>query len=134
MDSEVIEELTIEISSHPELLEPKGMHLQVEGEKVEMDDIKSNYMKESEIQEELKNVGIDNHLEIYYDGSYKFRRCEYCDGPLLGHLKEKCPKEDSSEDYVKEFEEYIKNIGEFKEAIQTFRVKNLTERIGKETW
>ena len=101
-------------------------------EKVEMDNIRSNYMKESEIQEELKNIRIKIHLEIYYDGSYKFRKCEYCDGPLLGHLKEKCPKEDYSEDDVKKFEKYIENIGEFKEAIQTFRIKNLTERTEKE--
>ena len=33
---------------------------------------------------------------------------------------------------MKKFEKYIENIGEFKEAIQTFRVKNLTERIGEE--
>ena len=42
----------------------------------------------------MKNVGVENHLEIYFDGSYEFRKCTYCDGPLLGHLKEKCPKED----------------------------------------
>ena len=61
-------------------------------------------MKESEIQEELKNVGIENYLWTYYDGSYEFRKCEYCDGPMLGHLKEKCPKVDYSEDDVKKFE------------------------------
>ena len=34
-------------------------------EKVEVNDIKSYYMKESDIMEELKNVGIKNHLEMY---------------------------------------------------------------------
>ena len=57
-------------------------------EKVQMEKIGSNYMKESKIQEELKNVGIENHLELNYVGGYKFRNCEYCNGPLLVHLKE----------------------------------------------
>ena len=51
MDYGVIEELSIEISSHLELPEPKGMHLLVEEEIVEIDNMKSNYMKVSDIQE-----------------------------------------------------------------------------------
>ena len=50
MDSGVIEELSIEISSHLEPPEPKGMHLLVEEEVVEMENMKSNYMKVSDIQ------------------------------------------------------------------------------------
>ena len=46
----------------------------------------SKYTKDSDIQEELKNVRIENHIEFYDDGRYEFRKCEYCDGPLLGHL------------------------------------------------
>ena len=52
MDSGVIEELSIEISSHLELPEPKGVHPQVEEKIVEMENMKSNYMKASDIQEE----------------------------------------------------------------------------------
>ena len=33
---------------------------------------------------------------------------------------------------MKKFEKYIENIGEFKESIWTFRVENLTKRIGEE--
>ena len=47
-----------------------------------MDNIKSNYKKVSKIQEEQKNVNIENHLEFNYQGDYVFRKCEYCDGPL----------------------------------------------------
>ena len=76
MDSGVIKELSIKISSHLELLEPKGVHPQVEEERVKMDYMKSNYMKGSEIQEELKNVTIENFLEFDNNGQYDFRRCE----------------------------------------------------------
>ena len=86
-------------------------------------------MKDNEIPEELKNVEIKNHLEVYYDVSYEFRKCEYCDEPLLGHLKPKCPKVDYSEDDVKKFERCIENIDEFKEAIRAVRVEKLTKRL-----
>ena len=76
-----------------ELQETKDEHRQVEEEKVEMD-IRNNYMTESEIQEELKNLNIENHLEYSYYGEYVFRKCAYCDGPLLGHLPTKCFKLD----------------------------------------
>ena len=85
MDSGVFKELSIKIRS---LLKPKGVHLQVEEERIKMDNIKSNYMKESDIQEELKNVVIENHLEFDNIGRYELR-CEYCNGPMLGHLKPK---------------------------------------------
>ena len=52
--------------------------------RVKMESISTNYKKVSEIQEELKNVNIENHLEFNYHGEYVFRKCEYCDGPLLG--------------------------------------------------
>ena len=51
-----------------------------------MDNIKSNYKKVSEIQEELKNVNIENHLEFNYQGDYVFKKYAFCDWPLLGHL------------------------------------------------
>ena len=100
-------------------------------------------MKESDIHEELKNVVIEYHLEFWYNGEYEFRRSEYCDGPMLGHLKPKCPKVEYSEKDVQRFEKHIKNIGGFKEAIWErekrlreravkLRVENLTEVLGEE--
>ena len=82
-----------------------------------MDNMKSNYMKVRDIQEELKNVVIENYLEFENTGKYEFRKCEDCNGPMIGHLKPKCPKVEYSEDDVMKFERYIKNIRGFQEAI-----------------
>ena len=95
-----------------------------------MDNIKSNYKKVSEIQEELKNVNIENHLEFNYQGDYVFKKCEYCDGPLLGHITQKCPKLDYDEKDVKKFENHLKNIGGFSEAVKR-RHKNHVEEVAK---
>ena len=43
-----------------------------------MDSISKNY-KESEIQEKLKNVNIENHLKFNYQGDCVFKKCEYYD-------------------------------------------------------
>ena len=87
MDSGVIKELSIKISSHPERPKLKGVYLLVEEERVEMDNMKSNYMKVSNIQEELKNVVIENYLEFENTGKYEFRKCEDCNGPMIGYLR-----------------------------------------------
>ena len=87
-------------------------------EKVTLDSIRSNYKKESDIQEELKNVNIGNHLEFNYHRNYVFRKCAYCDGPILRYLPTKCPKLDYDEKVVKKFESYLKNIGGFSEAVE----------------
>ena len=79
--------------------------------------MKSNYNKESKIEEEMEGVVIENFLDFDDDGRYKFERCEDCKGPMMGHLKVKCPKVEYSEEDVKRFERYIKNIGGFKEAL-----------------
>ena len=54
MDSRVIEELSMKISSHLNPPEPKGVHPQVEKKRVKMESIKINYKKDSEIEAELK--------------------------------------------------------------------------------
>ena len=95
-----------------------------------MDNIKSNYKKVSEIQEELKNVNIENHFEFNYQGYYVFKKCEYCDGLLLGHITQKCPKLDYDEKDVKKFENHLKNIGGFSEAMER-RHKNHVEKVAK---
>ena len=53
-----------------------------------MESISTNYKKVSEIQEELKNVNIENYLEFNYR-------------PMLGHLPTKCPKLDYEKKAVK---------------------------------
>ena len=82
---------------------------------ITMDNIKSNYKKVSEIQEELKNVNIENHLEFNYQGDYVFKKCEYFDGRLLGHITQKCPRLDYDENAVKKFETHLKSMGGFSE-------------------
>ena len=54
MDSGVIKELSIKINSHLNPPEPKGMHPLVKRKRVIMENMKSNYLKETNIQEELK--------------------------------------------------------------------------------
>ena len=97
-------------------------------EKVEMDDIRRNYMKESEIKEELKNIGMKKHLQLNCASGYRFKKCAYCYGPMLGHLIQKCPKIEYDEKDVQRFEIHIKNIGGFKEAIWA-RMKRLGEEV-----
>ena len=61
IEAEMIKNLEKKMEEMKELKELVKVFLENE-EKVEMDDIRRNYMKESEIQEELKNVGIKNYL------------------------------------------------------------------------
>ena len=91
-----------------------------------MDNIKSNYLKEVNIQEELKNVKIENYLEFFGDGRYEFYKCSGCFGPQLGHITQKCTKLKYERETVQEFEIYLKDIGGFKEVI--WRREKETER------
>ena len=73
-------------------------------------------MKVTNIQEELKNVKIENHLEFFGE-RYEFWKCEECFGPMLGHMIQKCPKIEYDEKVVPAFEIYLKRIGGFKKAL-----------------
>ena len=44
-----------------------------------MDNMKSNYMRVSNIQKELNNVVIENYLEFENTGKYEFIMCEDCE-------------------------------------------------------
>ena len=81
-----------------------------------MEDIKKNYKSCSEVEEEMKIVELENFLDFDYNGKYEFASCEDCNGPLLGHLKAKCPKITYDEEDVKMFETYLKRVVGFKEA------------------
>ena len=89
MDSGVIKGLSMKISSYLNPLEPKGMHPLVERKIVKMESIMVNYKKDSEIEKELENVNIESYLRFDFKGSYTFKRCVYCNGPLLGHYQPK---------------------------------------------
>ena len=66
-----------------------------------MDGIKKKYQSEEEIEKELKSVRIENFVEFNANDEYVFRKCEKCEGPLIGHMKVKCKGE-----YVR----YSKNL------------------------
>ena len=81
------------------------------------ENMRSNYLKEQSIQEELEKVKIENFLEFYSDGRYEFYKCSGCFGPQLGHISVKCTGIEYESDTVKKFEMYLKEIGGFKEAL-----------------
>ena len=87
----------------------------------------SNYKKDSEIEEEMKNVVIENFLDFDVTGRYEFARCEDCNGPLIGHMKAKCPKLAYDSEDMKKFENYLKRIKGFKEAVWAREKKNREE-------
>ena len=86
--------------------------------------MKKNYKLCSEIEEEMKNIVIENFLDFDVSGRYEFASCEDCNGPLIGHMKAKCPKLAYDDEDVKKFENYIKRIGGFKEAVWARKKKN----------
>ena len=75
-------------------------------------------------------MNIENHLKFNYQGDYEFKKCEYCDGLLLGHMAQKCPKLDYDEKVVNKVERHFENIGGFHEAIER-REKGHREKVAK---
>ena len=78
----------------------------------------------------MKNVVIENFLDFDLYGRYEIARCEDYNGPLMGHIKVKCPKLAYGEEDVKRFEIYLKRIGGFKEAVWA-REKKIREENEK---
>ena len=119
MDSGAVKELSKESSKcHPNPPEPEGKQPVVKMADSKMFELmKSNYLKEVSIQEELEKVKIENFLEFYSDGRYEFYKCSGCFGPQLGHIAVKCTKIKYESDTVREFEVYLKEIKGFKEAL-----------------
>ena len=79
--------------------------------------MKSNYLKEVSIQEELEKVKIENFLEFYSDGRYEFYKCPGCFGPQLGYIEVKCTKIAYESDVVRKFKVHLKKIKGFKEGL-----------------
>ena len=58
---------------------------------------------------------MEEYLEFDNTGRYEFYKCESCDGPMLGHLQNKCRHKDPyDERTVKSFENGLKRIPELK--------------------
>ena len=114
---------------HSNPLEPEGEQPVVRiVENKMVDNMKSNYLKEVGIQEELKKVKIENYLKFYSDGRYEFYKCSGCFGPQLGHQAAKCTRLKYEKETIQEFEIYLEEIGGFKEAIWRRDKEKETER------
>ena len=55
-----------------------------------MEGINKNYGLLTEIEEDIKNMDLENFLEFDLNGRYDFTRCEDCNGPILEHIKVIC--------------------------------------------
>ena len=58
------------------------MHPLERKERVKKEGMKKNYKLCSEIEEEMKNVVLENFLDFDFNGRYEFASCEDCNGPL----------------------------------------------------
>ena len=83
-----------------------------------MDSVLANYQRDSLIEKELENVEIENFLEFDYSGNYTFYECEYCAGPLIGHIQAKCPKVEYEEKAVGKVQMKIKKMQIFKDKVK----------------
>ena len=54
-----------------------------------MEGINKNYGLLTEIEEDIKNMDLENFLEFDLNGRYDFTRCEDCNGPLFRHTRVK---------------------------------------------
>ncbi len=78
-------------------------------------EMKKNYKSSEEITTDIKNNGLDEYLEFDNTGRYKFYRCKSCDGPMLGHLQNKCRHKEPYEDQmIKIFEGWLKRNPDLK--------------------
>ena len=73
---------------------------------------------------------LENFLDFDFNGRYEFTSCEDCNGPLMGHIKAKCPKLAYGDEDVKKFENYLERIGGFKETVWA-REKKKQEEMEK---
>merc|ERR1712240_902409 len=83
MDSGAVKELSTKSSKcHSNPLEPKGKQPVVRiVENKMVDNMKSNYLKELSIQEELKRVKMEKYLDFYSDDRYKLYKYSGGFGP-----------------------------------------------------
>ena len=65
--------------SHSDPLEHEGKQpVAIRLENKMVDNMKSNYLKEVSIQEELKKVKIENYMKFFSDGRYEYYKCSGC--------------------------------------------------------
>ena len=77
-----------------------------------METIKQNYKPAGDIEEEVKNCDLMNYGMFDSKDDFEFDSCDYCNGPVLGHLEAKCPRLEYDPEMVRKFERYLlKNKG-----------------------
>ena len=98
--------------------EPKGVHPLFIISKDKMDSIMKNYKKDPELEKEFLTTKMENYVRYFDGGQFEFKDCEYCNGPLLGHIQPKCPKIEYDERDVNKFKNHLKNLGEFDTSLR----------------
>ena len=83
-----------------------------------INEMKKNYKKSEEITTDIKTHGLDEYLEFDNTGRYEFYKCESCEGPMLGHLQNKCRNKDPyDEQTTKSFEYWLKRNPELRKQV-----------------
>ena len=85
-----------------------------------IDTMKSKYLNIEQIVIRLKADTVEEYLEFNSSGDYEFLSCEDCDGPMLGHLINKCTglQESYEKKTIVKFKEWLKKIPEFRTQIR----------------
>ena len=82
-------------------------------------EIKTNYKKLKEIEDEVRKGDLEEYLKFDNNGRFKFYHCESCAGPVLGHLAAKCRglnRQRYNEWTSKSFEDWLERTAEFRKA------------------
>ena len=77
-----------------------------------------NYKKDPELKKEFLTTKMENYVRYFEGGQFEFKDCEYCNGPLLGHIQAKCPRIEYDERDVNKFKNHLKNLGEFDTSLR----------------
>ncbi len=60
--------------------------------------MRKNYKKEEDIAIDIQTNGLNEYVEFNNVGRYEFYKCRSCDGPILGHMKNKCRSKEPYEE------------------------------------
>ena len=97
--------------------------------------MKENYLKHDDIEKELVSIKLENYLDFDRYGSYEFAHCGTCGGPILGHMEVKCNhlnNERYDEVSIKGFEDWLKSVKGFRQAVLDLNKRKEKERLKKE--
>ena len=76
----------------------------------------ANYRNFEEIEDELRENGLEWYVKFDTNGGIEFFRCEFCDRPTLGHITTKCRQLGGRYDDQtwKSFENWVERSTEFR--------------------